>query len=499
MAEMKKTRKKQGKADLPLTHIVHPFGPVCDENSRILILGSFPSVKSREMAFFYGHPQNRFWKVTSALRGEPVPETIAEKRAFLLRNHIALWDVIHSCDIHGSSDSSIRNAVPNDLMPILKKAPIGIIYCNGGTSFRLYEKFIRPQIGIPAVQLPSTSPANAAWSLDRLVEAWRRINTPIDHPSLNVRRCHLCPRNCGADRLFHRGYCASPAWTVAARAALHPWEEPCISGANGSGTVFFTGCTLCCCFCQNYPISQENFGKAISTGRLAEIFLELQEQGANNLNLVTATQYIPQVIEALEADRGKLQIPVVWNTGGYETIETVRALAPYVDIWLPDLKYYSPELSKKYSDAADYFPVALAAVREMIRLTGKPEFKDEVLHAPLKKEADPRNAGYGPSRLLTRGVIVRHMVLPGQYRDSQELLRHIAAELPKGQFLISLLSQYTPFYKSKDHPEINRRITTYEYNKVLSTAIELGLDEGFMQQKSSAKEEYTPPFALQGI
>jgi putative pyruvate formate lyase activating enzyme len=513
-----------------LTHIVHPFGPVYDETSRVLILGSFPSVKSREMAFFYGHPRNRFWKVASAVRGEAVPSGIEEKRAFLLRNHIALWDVIHSCDIHGSSDSSIRNAVPNDLMPILRSAPIEMIYCNGAASWNLYEKYIRPAAGIPAVRLPSTSPANAAFSLDDLIKKWRRINAPIDHPELTVRSCRLCPRDCGIDRLFHRGYCGSPAWTVAARAALHPWEEPCISGANGSGTVFFTGCTLRCCFCQNYSISQENFGKSISTGRLAEIFLELQDQGANNINLVTATQYVPQVIEALEADRGLLRIPVVWNCGGYETVETVRALAPYVDVWLPDIKYFSADLAGKYSGARDYFPRAMAAVKEMIRLSGKPEFREEVLHRESAAQGTPAGeagaqygntgaqygdaavgaaranapdapqpAGYGQSLLLTRGVVIRHMVLPGQYRDSEEILRRIAAELPRGQFLISLMSQYTPFYKSSKYPEINRRITTYEYNKVLDTAIELGLDEGFMQEKSSAKEEYTPPFALQGI
>ena len=310
--------------------------------------------------------------------------------------------------------------------------------------------------------------------------------TATNSESLSYENCRLCPRSCGVNRRLRKGYCQSPAQAVAARAALHVWEEPCISGLHGSGTVFFSGCTLRCCFCQNYRISSEGFGKAVTAGRLAEIFLELQAQGAHNINLVTATQYLPTVLQALQDARPRLTIPVVYNCGGYETIDAVNALAPYVDIWLPDLKYYSGELSARYSGAPDYFQIAAPAIRQMIRTAGRPRFSSF--------EENGRSV-----RLMERGVIIRHMVLPGQKEDSIRLLSWMKDSLPAGSFLISLLSQYTPFYHSSDYPEINRRITTYEYEKVVDAALSLGLTEGFMQKKSSAREEYTPSFALQGI
>lgn len=305
-------------------------------------------------------------------------------------------------------------------------------------------------------------------------------------PGFTYEECHFCPRDCGVNRRSHRGYCNSPAELMAARAALHPWEEPCISGIHGSGTVFFSGCTLRCCFCQNYKISSEGFGAPITSERLAEIFLELQEQGAHNINLVTATQYLPSLLQALRQAKPQLSIPVVYNCGGYERQETLEALAPYVDIWLPDLKYFSPELSARYSGAADYFEKASAAVRKMISLAGPPAFEN---YSENEKKCC----------LMKRGVIIRHMVLPGQKEDSIRLLQWIHDTLPKGHYLLSILSQYTPFYQSSQYPEINRRITSYEYQKVIDTALRLGLSDGFMQEKSSAKEEYTPPFELQGI
>ena len=293
--------------------------------------------------------------------------------------------------------------------------------------------------------------------------------------------CHCCPRNCQINRTKKQGWCHSPAGIRAARAALHPWEEPCISGLHGSGTIFFSGCTLRCCFCQNYQISSEGFGKDISETRLEEIFLELQTQGAHNINLVTPTQYLPSLLPVLKRVKPQLSIPIVYNCGGYETLEAVDALAPYIDIWLPDLKYYSSELSARYSAAPDYFEKASAAIKEMIRLTGGLSW-------------NKRN----PS-MLDRGVIIRHMVLPGAKEDSIRLLQWIRENLPDHQYLISIMSQYTPFYRSTEYPEINRRITSYEYNKVVDTAIDLGLTEGFMQERSSAKEEYTPPFDCEGL
>lgn len=295
---------------------------------------------------------------------------------------------------------------------------------------------------------------------------------------LSYTSCQLCPRMCKADRTKNVGFCRSGAAITAARAALHHWEEPCISGTRGSGTVFFSGCTLRCCFCQNYPVSQEHFGKELTDRQLSDIFLRLQEQGAHNINLVTATQYLPDVLRALDHIRHRLTIPVVYNCGGYERIETVKLLKDYIDIWLPDLKYHSKELSARYSQARDYFTVASAAIGQMIEQTGPPVFEQE---------------------LMTSGVIIRHMVLPGNRDDSIRLLHWMKDELPEGRFLISLMSQYTPFYHSSQYPEINRRITSYEYDKVVDMALELGLTMGFMQKRSSAREEYTPPFDLEGL
>ena len=296
-----------------------------------------------------------------------------------------------------------------------------------------------------------------------------------------IEQCTLCPRACGARREAESGggFCRMGAKPVVARAALHFWEEPCISGTRGSGAIFFSGCTLRCCFCQNYRISSASYGKEISEQKLARIFLELQDQGAHNINLVTATQYLPSILNALDLVKNQLKIPVVYNSSGYEKPETIRLLKDYVDIYLPDLKYFSSKLSQKYSKAEDYFKVASNAVRLMIEQTGKPVFDSD--------------------GILQKGVIIRHLVLPNCRKDSITLLHWIKETLPDKSYLISLLSQYTPFYKSHEYPELNRRITTYEYESVLKEAISLGLVEGFMQEKSSAKEEYTPPFNLEGL
>jgi putative pyruvate formate lyase activating enzyme len=292
-------------------------------------------------------------------------------------------------------------------------------------------------------------------------------------------QCCLCPRMCRADRSTASGYCKAPDGILASRAALHFWEEPCISGTGGSGAIFFSGCTLRCCFCQNYKISRTPRGKSISSERLAEIFLELQDQGAHNINLVTATHYLPWILPALDMVKENLHIPVVYNCGGYERLETIQALSSYVDIWLPDLKYFSSDLSRRYSQAPDYFARASAAVRQMILQTGTPVFDDR--------------------GIMQKGVIIRHLVLPGQKEDSLQLIKWMAEELPEKQFYISLLSQYTPYEKNPDFPELNRRITSYEYQKVVEAALEAGLEQGFMQKRTSAKEEYTPSFAYQGL
>lgn len=299
-------------------------------------------------------------------------------------------------------------------------------------------------------------------------------------------RCRMCPRACGANRAAgHTGYCGADDKLVVARAALHHWEEPCLSGApedaRGSGTVFFSGCALRCCYCQNYPISQQGVGKAITAQHLAEIFLRLQQNGARNLNLVTATQYLPWVLEALDSARSAgLALPVVYNTGGYETVETVKALDGYVDVWLADFKYASPDLADRLSSARDYPAVAEAALRQMLIQTGAPVYDAE---------------GF-----LQRGVIVRHLALPGCTEDSFAVLQTLARIRKETgiPFVPSLMSQFTPFYKAAEHG-LGRRITTYEYRKVIDEAIRLGLTDGYMQEKSSAREEYTPPFNLEGV
>ena len=292
--------------------------------------------------------------------------------------------------------------------------------------------------------------------------------------------CMLCPRMCGAERSNgQRGICGAGNEILLARAALHMWEEPCISGTRGSGTVFFSGCQLGCVFCQNYKISAECFGLPVTEERLAEIFLSLQERGAHNINLVSAAPYTEAVLRVLDRIRGReLTVPVVWNSGGYERIETLARLNGYVDIYLPDYKYHSAERAKKYSAAADYPDIALAAISEMVRQTGKYVLDDD--------------------GIMTRGCVIRHLVMPGGRHDSIACVDDIAQNFGTDEVLLSLMSQYTPFYRAEEFPEINRRVTTFEYESVCKKVREYGF-RGFFQEKSSAKEEYTPPFDLEGV
>ncbi len=286
--------------------------------------------------------------------------------------------------------------------------------------------------------------------------------------------CTLCPRRCGVDRSAARGFCGMGEHPRAARAALHFWEEPCISGTRGSGAVFFSGCNLRCAFCQNAEISHQGYGLDITPARLADIFRALEDQGAHNINLVTATPFVPAVLDALSLYRPA--VPVVWNTGGYETPETLRLLEGAVDIYLPDLKHVSSRLSALCAGAPDYFAFASAAVREMCRQTGK-------------------NV-YDGDGILRRGVIVRHLILPGCTADSCRVLDFIAENLPEGT-LVSLMRQYTPSLRCRV-PGLDRRITGREYRRVLDHFTALGLS-GYTQEKESANAAYTPPFDLTGV
>ena len=286
---------------------------------------------------------------------------------------------------------------------------------------------------------------------------------------------------CGVDRETARGFCGMGNKITAAKAMLHKWEEPCISGERGSGAVFFSGCVMKCVYCQNYDISSENRGREISEERLAEIFLELQHQGAQNIDLVNPTHFVPQIISAIKYARERgLSVPIVYNSGGYERVETLKTLDGLVDVYLPDVKYFSDGLARTLSSAPNYFTTAMNAISEMLRQTGKPKF--------------------GGNGMLERGVLVRHLVLPWQYRDSVEIITRLGERFG-GEIMFSLMSQYTPFGKVKTDPRFekyNRRITTFEYEKALQAVLAAGLD-GFMQEKSSAKEEYTPKFDLSGV
>lgn len=294
----------------------------------------------------------------------------------------------------------------------------------------------------------------------------------------DIKNCQLCPRKCGTDRTLKNGFCGGNDKIKVARAALHYWEEPCISGKNGSGTVFFSGCPLKCCFCQNYNISSENYGKEISVERLGEIFLELQSKNANNINLVNPTHYVPWIIEALDKVKSKLHIPVVYNSGGYENIETLEMLRGYINIFLPDLKYFSSERSEKYSEAKDYFKIASEAILKMAELTDGIIIND--------------------NGIMQKGLIIRHLVMPTGRHDSMNIIKWINENIPNDKFLISLMSQYTPIENCINYPEINRKTATMEYNSVADLAADFEF-KGFMQERTSANQNFTPEFNLEGI
>ena len=296
-------------------------------------------------------------------------------------------------------------------------------------------------------------------------------------------KCDLCPRKCLVDRKKgEKGICGQTENLKVARAALHFWEEPCISGDAGSGAVFFSGCPLHCVFCQNENIANGTVGKEISLERLVDIFLELQEKRANNINLVTPGHFVPQIVKALDQARKEgLTLPVVYNTSSYETVDTIRMLDGYVDIYLPDFKYMSPVLSKKYSHAPDYAQVAKAAIAEMVRQTGKAVFVN----------GDEDN-------LILRGTIVRHLTLPGCMEDSMQILKYLH-ETYGDTIYISIMNQFTPLSNLEKYPELNRKITDEEYEALVDYAIEIGIENGFIQEGDTAEESFIPAFDCEGV
>jgi len=317
--------------------------------------------------------------------------------------------------------------------------------------------------------------------------------------------CMACPRECGADRTSGIGFCGGGALPKIARAALHFWEEPCISGVNGSGTVFFSGCSLRCVYCQNRKIALGDVGTTVSVERLAEIYLELQGQGAHNINLVTPAHETDAVIRSLErAKRQGLQIPIVYNTGSYEKVENLKRLEGLVDVWLPDLKYYSPELSARYSSAPDYFEVAKNAITEMFRQAGTPEFvplRNDANHDGITDAEVNSQEAEDETHLIKRGVIVRHMVIPTHTADSKRIIEYLYRTYGDDIF-ISIMSQYTPVIDAetaKAYPELARKLTEREYDSVVDYAIELGVENAFIQEGDVAEESFIPEFDGTGV
>lgn len=288
-----------------------------------------------------------------------------------------------------------------------------------------------------------------------------------------LEKCEICPHKCKVNRIENQvGRCKSKNLVKIGLVSTHNYEEPCISGENGSGTVFFSNCNLNCVFCQNYEISQEGVGKEITIEELADIFIKQQQNNVENINLVTPTSYVPQTIEAIKIARSKgLSIPIVYNTNGYENVETIKMLEGYVDIYLPDLKYFDNDLGRKYSKIDNYFEFATKAIKEMYKQIGKAEF-------------DERG-------IMKKGMIIRHLILPGQIQNSKDVLKWINENMPKDVY-ISLMAQYFPTYKAKEIKELNRKITKEEYEEIEQFLYRLDLDNGFIQELGEHEEEYVP-------
>ncbi len=289
--------------------------------------------------------------------------------------------------------------------------------------------------------------------------------------------CNLCAFNCNVNRMNQLGACKCSINPKLALASVHMWEEPCISGTNGSGTIFFSGCNLKCIFCQNHEISHENFGKEITIQRLSEIFLELQSKNVHNINLVSPTPYVPSIIEAIDIAKSQgLNIPIVYNTNSYENIDTLRLLDGYIDIYLPDLKYINNETSSKYSSAPHYFETATAAIKEMVAQVGIPKFDS--------------------NGIIQKGVIVRHLVLPSHLTQTKNILNWIKNNLPE-EIFVSVMAQYFPTYKAKEDKFINRKLSQKEYSYLLNLVADL--KHGYIQELGKHEEEYVPNFNLSGI
>ncbi|MCB2307822.1 radical SAM protein [Clostridium estertheticum] len=302
-----------------------------------------------------------------------------------------------------------------------------------------------------------------------------------DFTSLDIlKKCNLCPRKCFVNRLDGElGYCNASGYIKVAKVSLHYWEEPCISGELGSGTVFFSNCNLKCVFCQNYKISHDGYGKTISINRLSEIFLEQQKRGALNINLVTPTHYVPQIIESLKlAKQSGLSIPILYNSNGYENIDTIKSLKGFIDVYLPDLKYYADKYALKYSKAPNYFNTASKVITEMVSQVGKLKFDD--------------------NGIIQKGVIIRHLMLPGLLFDSKKVIDFIHTTFNDDVY-ISLMNQYTPMHVETKFPEINKTLNQDHYDALINYCLNLGITKCFIQDSGTSSPDFIPNFNLSGI
>lgn len=291
--------------------------------------------------------------------------------------------------------------------------------------------------------------------------------------------CSLCPRACHINRSRQAGACHTGAQLLVARAALHMWEEPCISGEKGSGAVFFSGCSLGCVFCQNREISKGKIGKEISVERLTEIFFELKEQGADNINLVTPDHYVLQICQAVtEAEKRGLNLPFIYNCSGYENTETLKMLDGLIDVYLPDFKYWEPDTATAYSKACDYPEFARKAVAEMFRQTGPARFDED--------------------GMIQKGVIVRHLLLPGKVKEARNIVKYLY-ETYGNDIYISLMNQYTPVRPIEEFPQLNRKVTKREYDRLLQYALDIGVENAFIQEGDTAMKSFIPAFDLKGV
>lgn len=296
---------------------------------------------------------------------------------------------------------------------------------------------------------------------------------------MNYKNCNLCERKCNINRYEKKGICGATNKLKVARAALHYWEEPCISGSSGSGTIFFSNCNLKCLFCQNKKISTNGFGKEITINRLSDICIELQKQGANNINLVTPTHYVPSIIKGIKKAKKKgLNIPVVYNTSSYESIDTIKSLNKIVDVYLPDLKYKDDTLAKNYSNIKDYFKVATRNIEEMYNQVGKPIFNQE--------------------GIMIKGIIVRVLLLPGHLNDAKEIIKYLYDKYTNNIY-ISIMNQYTPVEKIDKYINLNRKVTNEEYDELIDYACNLGIENAFIQEGETQEESFIPDFNKKGV